>query len=721
MRTQNASLNENKLGSPVESPFAATIDRLMREAVASPVLLAACVVFSLLPACIFAFAELPLRSHAIISAVVMAVSVWTLRRLPNWRLAVALLSVCMSVRYVVWRGLATLALDNPADAVLSILLYGAEIYGVGVLILGYFQTSIMQPRVPVALPPDETLPSVDVYIPTYNEGVEIVRRTIIGARAIDWPRKMVYVLDDGRRPEMKALAAELGVEYLTRSDNRHAKAGNINAALRVTTGEYIAIFDCDHVPVRSFLRLTMGFLLRDPRCGLVQTPHHFYNPDPFERNLWLEDIVPPEQEMFYHAVQIGNDFWNSAFFCGSCAVLRRTAIESVGGIAVETVTEDAHTALRLHAEGWRSAYLDIPQAAGLATERYAFHVAQRMRWARGMTQILRLDNPLFKRGLTWAQRLNYLNAIQHFQFGIPRMVYLTAPTLFLLFGIHPLRANPWEVIAYGMPHIFLSLIGGLAVARSVRHAFWAEVYETALAPYTAVVTTMAFIAPRSGSFNVTVKGSQLDRASYDLRHAAPNLLLLLMCIAGLIVTPARWEMYPDERGTLLVTALWNLYNVAILSAAVMVALERPQRRKTWRVKREHLVRVTVPSRPDLGVMVGETIDMSEGGIRLRLPSFPLNATDVVVDVEGSFSALRGASGQVVKRFRSQGEADLRVEFTALPREEEAKVVELMFSEPDSWTHRPLSQHPFQSLLTVVYAPWRALVLSLRDDERQADA
>jgi cellulose synthase (UDP-forming) len=701
-----------------ERTSASLFQRFAAEAVGSPVLLGATVAAALLPAVVFAFADLPLRSHAIISAVVMAVGLITLRRLPNWRLAVAFLSMCMSVRYVVWRGLATLALDRPEDAVLSLLLYGAELYGTGVLILGYFQTSIMQPRVPRPLPADGELPSVDIYVPTYNEGVDILRRTLIGARTIDWPRKEIYLLDDGRRPEMKALAEQLGVQYLTRPDNRDAKAGNINAALNRTGGDYIAIFDCDHVPVRSFLRVTMGFFLHDPRVGLVQTPHHFYNPDPFERNLWLEDVVPPEQEMFYHAVQIGNDFWNSAFFCGSCAVLRRTAIESVGGIATETVTEDAHTALRLHAEGWRSAYLDIPQAAGLATERYAFHVAQRMRWARGMTQILRLDNPMFKAGLTFAQRLNYLNAIQHFQFGIPRMVYLTAPATFLIFGIHVLRANPWEVIAYALPHVFLSLIGGLASSRSVRHAFWAEVYETSLAPYTALVTTLAFIAPRNGKFNVTVKGSQLNRAAYDLKHAFPNLVLLAFCAAGLIATPSRWALYPEERGALLVTTLWNVYNVAILAAAVMVALERPQRRKTWRVRREHRVRVHVPGAAPLH---GDTIDMSEGGLRVRLPSFPDDVDEVVIDLQGSFGAVAGLKADVVNRFTIRGMADLRLEFSALTPAQEEKIIELMFTEPDAWTHRPMSQHPLQSLLTVVYAPWRALVLGLRGDEIETDA
>lgn len=167
-----------------------------------------------------------------------------------------------------------------------------------------------------------------------------------------------------------------------RPDNKHAKAGNLNHALGVTDSELIAIFDCDHVPVRSFLQMTVGWFLKDPKLALVQTPHHFFSPDPFERNLGSFRRRPNEGELFYGLIQDGNDMWNAAFFCGSCAVLRRTALESIGGFAVETVTEDAHTALRMHRQGWSSAYLSIPQAAGLATESLSAHIGQRIRWAR---------------------------------------------------------------------------------------------------------------------------------------------------------------------------------------------------------------------------------------------------------------------------------------------------------------------------------------------------
>ncbi len=162
----------------------------------------------------------------------------------------------------------------------------------------------------------------------------------------------------------------------------------------------------------------MGWFLRDQKLAVLQTPQHFYSPDPFERNLDLFQAVPSEDELFYGVVQDGNDFWNAASFCGSCAVLRRSALEEVGGVAVETVTEDAQTSLRMQMRGWNTAYINIPQAAGLATERLSGHVRQRIRWARGMIQNLRIENPLFAPGLKLGQRFCYFNAMLHFLYAL---------------------------------------------------------------------------------------------------------------------------------------------------------------------------------------------------------------------------------------------------------------------------------------------------------------
>lgn len=660
---------------------------------------------------VYALVDLPLASHLVLASALMAFGYWIGTRAPDFRLALAYVSVAVSLRYIVWRGWYTLGVSTSADRVLAYALFAAEVYGIFVLVAGYFQTAVQRPRRPKPLPLDpDQLPWVDVLIPTYDEPIDVVRRTLVGAVGMRYVNKTVHLLDDGRRPAMRMLAESIGAVYHTRPDNAHAKAGNINAALRKVRGELVAIFDCDHVPVRSFLDVTVGEFLADQRVALVQTPHHFYNPDPFERNLWLEGRVPPEQQVFYHAVQIGNDFWNSVLFCGSCAVLRRSALDEIGGIAQETVTEDAHTSLRLAAAGWRSAYLDIPLAAGLATERYAHHVAQRVRWARGMTQILRLDNPLWKRGLTLAQRINYLNAIQHFQFGLPRLIFLLAPVAYLVFGLHPLAANPWDVLAYAIPHVFLSVIGSLAVSRSMRHAFWAEVYEAALAPFGTVVTLLTLASPKRGKFNVTVKGTKLARARFDLRHAFPNLVILGLAVAGLVLAPQRMHDHPLEATTLAITAAFNLYNLLVLLPAVVVAFERPQARSTHRVRRSFEARITYG---DGLVVTGRTVDLSEDGVGLVLPGglpVPAGARLTLLGPWGFTRPLR------IRPMSSREEGDLLyvgASFIDLPEPDRRSLILLMFGEPDSWVVRGSPNHPLASLAEVARTPWRAVVSTIR--------
>src|SRR5260370_27701980 len=254
------------------------------------------------------------------------------------------------------------------------------------MILGFLQTrrALNNPPLPLDGDPADW-PSVYVLVPPCNERLHVVRATVIAAKAMDYPaeKMRVLLLDDGRREEFRNFAKQAGVEYVTRDNNAHAKAGNINRARERLSGQVVPIFDCDHVPARSFLQMTLGWFLRDRDLGLVQTPHHFYSPDPFERNLGQFRRVPNEGELFHRLLQDGNDLWNASFFCGSCAALRRSALDEIGGIAVETVTEDAHTALRMQRNGWNSGYINIPLASVLATRSLARHIGQSMCWALG--------------------------------------------------------------------------------------------------------------------------------------------------------------------------------------------------------------------------------------------------------------------------------------------------------------------------------------------------
>jgi cellulose synthase (UDP-forming) len=619
---------------------------------------------------------------------------------------IVFLSGFASLRYVYWRVTSTLNLDGPLDGGVSILLLAAEVYGVTVLFLGYFQTIEMESR---KAAPIRSLPSVDVFIPTYNEPIEIVRRTVIGALAIDYPRKQVFVLDDGRREAFEAMARELGCFYLTRSDNAHAKAGNLNRALTRTHGQLVAIFDADHVPVRGFLRSVVGFF-EDESVALVQTAQHFFNPDPYERNLGLEGRIAPEQTFFYHVIQPGNDFWNSAFFCGSSAVVRRSAIESIGGFRVSTVTEDAHTALELHSRGWRSVYLGLPLAAGLATESFAAHVAQRTRWARGMAQILRLDCPLFKRGLSLPQRLNYFNAMLHFFFGLPRLVMIAAPLLFLLFGIHSFRADVLAVLAYILPHIVLSTIGNSLISERYRHSFWGGVYEVSIAPYTAWVTLLALLNPRLGRFDVTDKGTNIETARFDFGTSRGTLALVGLSVAALMLAfPLRLALLeqataaPAELHAILINALWALANLATLVAAACVAYEQPQRRQAPRLLRDFPVEIRGGGR----VLQARCRDVSESGVRLALETMSAlpGACDVQIRGERNVVALRAR--RIWNEWRGPGGVQAGLAFEAPSAERRRELVELLFSDDRAWLKSTYPRDdPIRSFGYLLTTAWR---------------
>jgi cellulose synthase (UDP-forming) len=238
--------------------------------------------------------------------------------------------------------------------------------------------------------------SVDVFVPTYNESVELVRKTLLAAQAMDYAHT-TWLLDDGRRPEMKALAEQLGCRYLARADNAHAKAGNLNHALAQSRAELVAIFDADHAPRRDFLTQTLGYFDDDasPSCrrhrtSTTSTPQH--------RRRGAGRAVWTEQSLFFRVIQRGKDCWNAAFFCGSCAVVRRSALDAVGGFATGTVTEDLHTSMRIHAKGWKSVFHAEPMAFGLAPESIEPFIGQRVRWGQGAMHVWRKEGILTHRG-----------------------------------------------------------------------------------------------------------------------------------------------------------------------------------------------------------------------------------------------------------------------------------------------------------------------------------
>jgi cellulose synthase (UDP-forming) len=455
---------------------------------------------------------------------------------------------------------------------------------------------------------------------------------------------------------------------------------------------FVAIFDCDHVPTRSFLQMTLGWMIADPKLGMLQTPHHFYSPDPFERNLLQYKTIPNEAELFYGIVQDGNDFWNATFFCGSCAVLRRATLDEVGGIATETVTEDAHTSLRMQKLGYNTAYINIPQAAGLATESLAAHVGQRIRWARGMIQILRTDNPLFGGKMKFTQRLCYFNAMAHFLYAVPRLVFLLAPLAYLLLRKTIIPGYWVAILVYAFPHLILSSLTNSRVQGNHRHSFWNEIYEAVLAPYILAPTLLALINPKLGKFNVTGKGSIQSRTQFDSKIAAPTKWLLFLNFLGMVVVPYRLLVTDrDHTGAVIMNLVWILFNMVILGVAAAVAHEQKQRRQTVRIEARIPVRIDLP---DGRQIAGMSIDMSIGGASIRLQEearFAMGDTFRLAFPEQAGNAEIGA--EVVGVYGRE----LRLAF-ALPNIVEQEVLtRALYSRADAWigslenkeTDRPL--------------------------------
>ncbi|MFT8675030.1 MAG: UDP-forming cellulose synthase catalytic subunit [Acetobacter sp.] len=598
------------------------------------------------------------------------------------------LSTFVSLRYIFWRLTNTLAFENWLQTTLTLMLLFAELYSWIILFLGYMQLAWPLNRKEFPLPPDDSLwPSVDVFIPTYNEDLSVVRNTVLAAMAMDWPASKlhVHVLDDGRRPEFQAFARDVGVSYITRPNNAHAKAGNLNHALTRTNAELVAVFDCDHVPVKSFLTRTIGWMVQNPRISLVQTPQHFYSLDPFQRNLDTYGRIPPESNLFYGLVQPGNDFWNATLFCGSCAVLRRSALDSINGFAVETVTEDAHTSLKMQRKGWESAYLRETLAGGLATESLALHVGQRIRWARGMVQIFRIDNPLLGRGLSLGQRLCYLSAMLHFFFPIPRLIFLISPLAFLFLGQNVIFATPVAVMTYAIPHLVQSLMTQSRMQGRWRYSIWNYVYETSIAIFLAPVVLIAFFAPSRGTFNVTAKGGLISQNYLDTRMVRPNVIMCFVLIlaafvgvGGMIIHHANAALFQ----TYGMNLMWVSANLLIVLAAITVGYERKQIRRAPRIPAQLAVTVLAPGQPQR--YEARTLDLSKGGLSLQMLQ-PLPPGLETVNVEYVNNADK-ITANVPAHIINQQDNIVRLEWRSRNIRDETDIVEMIFGRSDAWSH-----------------------------------
>ena len=426
--------------------------------------------------------------------------------------------------------------------------------------------------------PAASLPSVDIYIPTYNEPLDIIEKTIVGALSIDYPNARVWVLDDGRRKWLRDFCERKGAGYITRPDSKGAKAGNINHALTQTSADFVAVFDADFIPQRNFLMRTMGFF-EDPKVGIVQIPHTFYNFDPMQANLALRKTMPDDQRLFFESIMPSRDGWDAAFCCGSNSVTRRSAMREAGdALPTNSVTEDILLSLKLLRHGYITRYLCERLAFGLAPESIKAFFVQRQRWARGAIQILYLPEGPLGKGLRFIHRLLFLPSNWLTQ-SLMMLMSLITPLVFLLFGLAPLVNVTVESVFYYLLPMVVAMIGGVAIFAD--HKFFplaAQVLSTFQSFKLLPTVTQTLFRPRGHTFKVTPKGSQSQESGYEKPIFWLSASLMMATMTGIVINTLPDLRIVSHESLVPLVAFWGTVNIVVLFLVCMMCLQLPIRR-----------------------------------------------------------------------------------------------------------------------------------------------
>ena len=548
--------------------------------------------------------------------------VWdTPRSQTKTRQLVCLIPVLLCAHYLSWRLLITVWPDNEDTAWAQSWIWGVW----GIEVLAFIEVSVFllimsrtntrsQEADQHVMP--SPLPEVDIFIPTYNEPLDVLEKTIVAAAAVDYPHKTVWVLDDGRRDGLRTLCEEAGVRYLTRPDNLYAKAGNMNHALKHAQGQFIAVFDADFVPAKNFIRRTLGFF-SDPAIGIVQTPQHFYNKDPIQTNLGLMQIYPDEQRLFFDQMAASRDAWQAAFCCGSCSIMRREAVDAIGGIPTESITEDLLTTLVMLRKGYQTIYLNERLSMGLAAESIKGFFVQRERWCRGAIQSLFLKAGPLGPGLSVIQRILFFPTSWLTQYAV-RLMLIAMPLAYLLLGWLPFHfTNTADMVFYQVP-VFLSFF--LAMRWLVGGNFSPLVSGPAgvFASFRLGPTVLAsLVKPFGQPFRVTPKGSNaVTGAQVDFFSLGMILLCMGLTLLGLLinVVPELAVVPHDE--FFPIAMLWSMLNVVILGLAALLCFEGPRLRKEERF----LMTESAVAHDGEAQVAVTIIDVSVDGCQLALPT-----------------------------------------------------------------------------------------------------
>jgi cellulose synthase (UDP-forming) len=611
------------------------------------------------------------------------------RRSSLGRVAASVFCTALTIRYIRWRVLFTIPIHQ--NLLQRIWIFSFVTIEFSVLLssmLVYFFMSRTISRTAEAdarqNSPLQNAPT-DVFIATYDEAQDIIERTMVGALALDHPDLRLWILDDGNRPWVRELAESLGVHYVFRDKGKHAKAGNVNNGVRIAlnTGrrpEFFLLLDADFIPHRNLLRRVLG-LFEDSSVGIVQTPQHFFNPDPVQSNLLCSAVWPDEQRFFFNVLLPCKDAWDAAFCCGTSAVFRTAAFVAADGMATETVTEDMLTSFRFREYGYRTILLNERLSLGLAPESLGAFISQRSRWCLGAIQQLFTRWSFFGRSrISFINRLAFFDSILYWMFGAAFKIMLAlAPLLYWFTGTAAIHATISDLICWMAPMLVANLLYMYYLADNRILPIMTDITQllTAFTICRTVVT--ALIRPFGRAFKVTSKGLSSSGITIQWRLLAPYAALAVLTLLGVLLHVAEFSPAHDSSGY-SGYIFWSLINAIVLILAATACVELPHRRRDERFCTSEPATVRLASYSSGTIELPCTLkDISLGGAAILHPAY----------VEDGWRSLVGPAELIV--YSQADGAELALPFTVVNRRD--NMLTLHFRD-DPWIRHALIRKLF---------------------------
>ena len=541
----------------------------------------------------------------------------------------ALVSVASLLAYLTWRVGFTMpdAGFNRTAAWLLVAFEAIPLFGLVIRIVTLWN---IDSRGPDPVTPERPGPRTVVMIPTYSEPAEVIAPTIAAACDLQ-PAHETWVLDDGDRPWVADLAAAYGARYVRRETHEHAKAGNMNHALELLAAEeaesgaapleVVAVLDCDHVPLPTFLTDTLGWF-DDPDVALVQAPQSYYNAGAFD-----DDGVTGEQGVFFHVLLRGRNHDGAGpFWCGSTSLIRITALRSVGGIATETIVEDMHTTLWLIRQGWKTVYHHQTVAVGLAPATAEQFLLQRRRWGMGSMQVLAHERLwAAKRWLSWRNFYEYLSGTLWWLEGVATLLIFAIPLAILFSGAQTSTAAPWAFATVFISMFLLRMWGTRRLFRG--HLHWPTAFALRIFRVPVGISCLWWLLTRRIlTFQVTPKAGASER----VRGRVPLVIMVLLVVVNASLLYAALGLAGLVPWGTGVTSTIASGSWLVVVDVVLILGTRRIVDGDYASSRRNAHRVAVTAGVSIDGVEGELVDISVGGAAVR---FPLGAAPSASEVE----------------------------------------------------------------------------------------